>query len=58
MTLLAGGLAAGLKGGAAVTGIHYMLPIASLLLLTVNIRDASVRLTHDDHQSHACNDRR
>lgn len=44
MTLLAGGLAAGLKGGAAVTGMSYILPIASLLLLTVNIRDAGVRL--------------
>jgi hypothetical protein len=50
MTPLAGGLAAGLKGGASVTGIHYrdILPIASLLL-AVNIRDASVLLAHDDH---------
>ena len=44
MTLLAGGLAAGLTAGAAATGMSYILPIASLLLLTVNIRDASIRL--------------
>ena len=38
------GIAAGLKGGAVITGIPYIHPIASLLLLTVNIRDVGVRL--------------
>jgi hypothetical protein len=38
------GLATGLKGGAVITGIPYIHPIASLLLLTVNIRDVSVRV--------------
>jgi len=35
----------GLRDGAAITGIPYISPIASLLLLVVNIRGVSVQLT-------------
>lgn len=41
----ANGLATGLRGGAAVTGIPFISPISSLLFLAVNMRDASVRPT-------------
>jgi hypothetical protein len=43
MTLLANGLTH-LKDSAAMAGIPYISPIASLLLLAINIRDVSFRL--------------
>jgi hypothetical protein len=43
MTILATALI-GLRDGAAMTGIPYISSIASLLLLTINLRGVSVRL--------------
>jgi hypothetical protein len=52
MNLLANGIE-GLKGttAAAVTCFPYISPISNLLRLTINIRDASVRLTHATNHS-------